>query len=137
MSKINPTFILGHSEVDCSKEFLLKKILTLYQITSLCRKSPQSINNENACYCLENRHGGNFDSYLHSKNSSFCSRQSIKWRRTSLTSKTASVSDFPSTIFATYGIANGPQLLASVRLYTDREKGVTFPNSPTKFLYNV
>ena len=31
MSKINPTFILGRSEVDCSEEFLLKKIPTLYR----------------------------------------------------------------------------------------------------------
>ena len=41
--------------------------------------------------------------------SSCCSRQSIKWRHISLTSKTVSVSDFPSNISAAYVIEKGPQ----------------------------
>ena len=39
--------MLDRSEVGCSEEFSLKKILTLYQEKSLRRKSPQSIHDEN------------------------------------------------------------------------------------------
>ena len=45
----------------CSEEFSLKRLPTLYQRKLLRRKLPQSIHNENLCYCLENRHSGNFD----------------------------------------------------------------------------
>ena len=77
-------------------------------------------------YYLENWHSGNFDRrmtliYIPKKFLQFllnfgngvnscCTWQSIKWRRISLTLKTASIGDFPSNISAAYAIAKRRQL---------------------------
>ena len=81
MSKINTTYIT--SVWNWLQWRILKKTPTLYQRKSLRRKSPQNIHNQNVCYCLENRHNGNFDQRMTlifiSKRSSSISSWFRKW----------------------------------------------------------